>query len=263
MNTIINSRKDGTVEAIEKLKHHQDQPVAELKNNLKSELKSGQELVMNRLEEQRQAIIQTLEDQDQHINVIETSQKHAEEQLKHSGVVAKPCPYDGKTSYDVYYLQFENIARMNNWSDEKKACALTSMLRDSAAAILENLSSSDLRDYSKITSTLKLRFADAHLTELLHGQLHNRTQQAKEDLPTFAHEVQSLAKRAFVNSPIEMQEYVAARQFVEGIADLDVQRIVRLSSPRTLQDALVKALKIEAATKAVRMRRRVPYISCI
>nr|CAH7736902.1 unnamed protein product [Callosobruchus chinensis] len=32
---------------------------------------------------------------------------------------------------------------MNNWSDEEKACALTSILRDSAAAILENLSSSD------------------------------------------------------------------------------------------------------------------------
>nr|CAH7742050.1 unnamed protein product [Callosobruchus chinensis] len=42
-----------------------------------------------------------------------------------------------------------------------------------------------------------------------------------------------------------------------SIADLDVQRIVRLSSPRTLQDALVKALEIEAATKATRMTSRV------
>nr|CAH7730869.1 unnamed protein product [Callosobruchus chinensis] len=112
---------------------------------------------------------------------------------------------------------------MNNWSSEEKACVLTSMLRVSAGK-----SSSDLRDYSKITSALKLRFGDAHLTELLHGQLHNRTQQAKEDLTTFAYEVQSLAKRPFVNSPIETQEYIAARQFVEGITDLDVQRIVRM-----------------------------------
>nr|CAH7742048.1 unnamed protein product [Callosobruchus chinensis] len=102
---------------------------------------------------------------------------------------------------------------MNNWSDEEKACALTSILRDSAAAILENLSSSDI--------------------------------------------LQSLAKRAFVNSLIETQEYVAARRFDEGIADLDVQRIVRLSSPRTLQDALVKALEIKAATKGTRMTGRV------
>ncbi|VEN48518.1 unnamed protein product, partial [Callosobruchus maculatus] len=185
---------------------------------------------MTRLEEQRQAVSQALENQDQRISAIETSQKIVEEQLqqvkdqvkemireelrelsagernltaaapafpdRHSGVVAKPYPYNGKTSWDIYYMQFENIARMNNWSNEEKACVLTSMLRDSAAAILENLCSSDLRDYDKITSALRLRFGDAHLIELLHSQLHNRTQQAKEDLTTFAYEVQSLAKRA-------------------------------------------------------------------
>nr|CAH7766081.1 unnamed protein product [Callosobruchus chinensis] len=76
------------------------------------------------------------------------------------------------------------------------------MLRDTAAAILENLSLSDLQDYSKITSALNLRFGGAHLTELMQGQLHNWTKQAKEDLFRFAYEVQSLAKRAFVNSLI-------------------------------------------------------------
>ncbi|VEN46921.1 unnamed protein product, partial [Callosobruchus maculatus] len=106
-------------------------------------------------------------------------------------------------------MQFENIARMNNWSNEEKACVLTSMLRNFAAIILENLCSWDLRDYDKIPSALKLRFGDTHLTQLLHEQLHNRTQQPKEDLSTFAYEVQSLAKRAFVCSPIETQEYVA------------------------------------------------------
>nr|CAH7765182.1 unnamed protein product [Callosobruchus chinensis] len=220
---------------------------------------------MNRLEGQRQAVSQAFENQDQHISAIE---KHVEEQLqqvkdhvkeivreklrelgggkrsltstapafldKHSGVVAKAYPYNGKTSWDVYYLQFENIARMNNWLDEKKACAPTSVLRDSAAAILENLSLSDIRDYSKITSALKLRFGDAHLTELLHGQLHNRTQQAKEDLTTFAYEVQSLAKRAF--------RYEDAQKGVFGISvqqDDDVnlrQSLAQLERERKFND---------------------------
>nr|CAH7746938.1 unnamed protein product [Callosobruchus chinensis] len=152
---------------------------------------------MTRLEEQKRTVSQALENQDQRISAIETqlviSQKHAEEQLqemareelreltagegnlaavvpalldRQSGVVVKPYPYNGKTSLGVYYLQFENIARMSNWSSEEKACVLTSMLSDSAAAILENLSSSNLRDYSRITSALKLRFGDAHLTAI-------------------------------------------------------------------------------------------------
>nr|CAH7741436.1 unnamed protein product [Callosobruchus chinensis]CAH7753236.1 unnamed protein product [Callosobruchus chinensis] len=88
---------------------------------------------MNRMEEQSQAVSQALENQEQHISVIETSQKHVEEQRKqikdhvkeivreelrklvagepsltavasafqdrHSGAVAKPYSYDGKTSF--------------------------------------------------------------------------------------------------------------------------------------------------------------------
>ncbi|VEN37109.1 unnamed protein product [Callosobruchus maculatus] len=53
-------------------------------------------------------------------------------------------------------MQFENIARMNNWSNEEKACVLTSMPRDSAAAILENLCPSDLRDYDNICTKVTL-----------------------------------------------------------------------------------------------------------
>nr|CAH7741435.1 unnamed protein product [Callosobruchus chinensis]CAH7753235.1 unnamed protein product [Callosobruchus chinensis] len=68
------------------------------------------------------------------------------------------------------------------------------MLIDSAAATLETLSSSDIHDYGKTTSPSKLRLGDAHLTVLLHGQLHNRTHQAKQDLTLFAYEVQSSAK---------------------------------------------------------------------
>ncbi|VEN62415.1 unnamed protein product, partial [Callosobruchus maculatus] len=34
---------------------------------------------------------------------------------KHSSVVVKPYPYNGKSSWDIYYMQFENIARMNNF----------------------------------------------------------------------------------------------------------------------------------------------------
>nr|CAH7718883.1 unnamed protein product [Callosobruchus chinensis]CAH7769454.1 unnamed protein product [Callosobruchus chinensis] len=108
---------------------------------------------MTRLEEQRQAVSQALENQDQRISAIETYRSHVKEQLqqvkdhvnemfrefrtdersltaaapdfldRHSGVVAKPYPYDGKTSWGVYYLQFEKISRMNNWSSEEKACA--------------------------------------------------------------------------------------------------------------------------------------------
>nr|CAH7749554.1 unnamed protein product [Callosobruchus chinensis] len=96
--------------------------------------------------EQRQTVSQALKNQDQRINAIQTSpkHKHVDEQLnqvkdhvtemsrelrtgkrsltavtpplfnRHGGVVAKPYPYNDKTPCDVYYLQFESIASMND-----------------------------------------------------------------------------------------------------------------------------------------------------
>nr|CAH7743178.1 unnamed protein product [Callosobruchus chinensis] len=105
---------------------------------------------MTRLGEQRQAVSRALENQDQHISAVgeqlQQVKGHVKEIVReelrelsasersltavappsldrHNVMVAKPYPYDGKTSRDVYYLQFDNTARMNNWSDEKKACA--------------------------------------------------------------------------------------------------------------------------------------------
>nr|CAH7757858.1 unnamed protein product [Callosobruchus chinensis] len=177
------------VDLEEKLKHHQDEAAA----GFKRDVKSGQELVMNGLEEQRQAVSQGLENQDQRISATE---KHIEEQLE---------------------------------TTRKHVKEQLQQVKDHVSEMFRELS-----------------------IELLHGQVQNRMQQAKENLTTFGYEVQ-----AFINSPIEIQEYVAARQFVEGIANLDVQRIVSLSSPKNVQDALVKALETEAATKATRMTRRV------
>nr|CAH7741089.1 unnamed protein product [Callosobruchus chinensis] len=114
------------------------------------------------MEEQRQAVSQASKNQEQraidtsqkHVKEqLATSQKHVEEQLqqvkdhvkeivreklrelgadrdRHSGIVAKSYPYDGKISWDVYYLQFEKIARMNDCSNEEKAFVLTSMHRE-------------------------------------------------------------------------------------------------------------------------------------
>lgn len=79
--------------------------------------------------------------------------------------------------------------------------------------------------YDKLTAALELRFGDAHKTQLLHGQLHSRVQLSKESLTEFAQEIEGLARKAFANCPVETQDLVAVRQFVEGIADLEIQKV--------------------------------------
>lgn len=164
----------------------------------------------------------------------------------------KPGYFNGKTSWEEYQTQFEIIAELNGWSDTEKASVLAGILRESAMSVLQSLSKEDRRQYDKLTAALKLRYGDVHRSELLYGQLHGRIQKHKEDLSAFAYDIQNLARRAFANSPADTQEYIAARQFVEGLIDPEIQKVVRLASPRNLQEALVKALEIEAALKATK-----------
>lgn len=117
-------------------------------------------------------------------------------------------------------------------------------------------------DYDYLVAALKLRFWDKYLAQLHHSQLRNRVQLFKEDLTTFDFDVERLSRLAFSNCPSDIQERIAAAQFVDGIYNEDVQQMVRLTNPINLKDALSKALEIESAKSASRMSRKIRMASC-
>ncbi|VEN62678.1 unnamed protein product, partial [Callosobruchus maculatus] len=106
-----------------------------------SAIKTSQNIVEEQLQQVKDQVKEIVKEELREFSAGECSLTAAASNLpdRHSAVVAKPYPYNGKKSWDIYQMQFEHIARINNWSIEEKACVLTSMLRDSAAAILENL----------------------------------------------------------------------------------------------------------------------------
>ena len=167
-----------------------------------------------------------------------------------TNIRVKPCLYTGETPWDEYILQFEIVAEINKWDSLEKAKILATVLRESAVSVLNNLAEPDRLDYNKLTEALKLRFGDEHLTELLHGQLHDRVQLYNESLTSYAQDIHKLSRKAFRECPSHTQELVATRQFIQGLLNKEVQKMVRLATPNSLQQALVKALEIEAAIRA-------------
>nr|CAH7755108.1 unnamed protein product [Callosobruchus chinensis] len=96
-------------------------------------------------------------------------------------------------------MQFENVARMNNWSNE-----------------------ADMNAQTLCSSYFRISL------------------QAKEGFTTFAYEVQSLAKRAFVSSPIDMQQYAkfneAKPELGERLAQVNVENKKLKSDPSNVLD---------------------------
>ena len=72
----------------------------------------------------------------------------------------------------------------------------------------------------------------------------------------FGSDVDRVAKLAFADCPLEAQERIATLQFIDGISDTDVQDLVRMAQPKSLPDALSKALGFETSRQATRATHR-------
>ena len=64
----------------------------------------------------------------------------------------KPFPFDGRSPWDAYKLQFEMLAAVNCWSNGEKATYLAVSLRGPALTVLTNIPTYQCGDYDPCRS---------------------------------------------------------------------------------------------------------------
>lgn len=82
--------------------------------------------------------------------------------------------------------------------------------------------------------------------------LRTRYQKPKEELSDFAADVQRLTTLAFHDCSAAARDRICMRQFVDGIANKDLQDMVRLSRPTCFDDAIWTSMEFEACKAATR-----------
>ena len=108
----------------------------------------------------------------------------------------RPSAYDGKSSWEAYFTQFEMLADLNRWGVQEKASYLAVSLRGSALTVLTNLPAGQRRDYDALTKALQNRFGTGHQTELNRAKLRGRVRRREETLPALAEDVERLTRLA-------------------------------------------------------------------
>ena len=68
--------------------------------------------------------------------------------------VQKPKPYDGTTTWDAYFAQFQIIGQVNNWNDGEKAAFLASSLKGQALTVLGSLRQEDRYNFELLVNAL-------------------------------------------------------------------------------------------------------------
>ncbi|UYV63839.1 K02A2.6-like [Cordylochernes scorpioides] len=123
--------------------------------------------------------------------------------------------------------------------------------------IIHSLPLEQLLDYECLVHALTLRFGDDNLQPYHVVKLKNRLQKRDETLQELAADVRRLARLAFPDCPRHVQDLLAHQNFVDAIEDPECQQLFRMSDARTLKEALIHALKFEAARDATRSYQKV------
>ena len=167
-----------------------------------------------------------------------------------------PSPYDGKTSWDDYQVQFELIAELNGWNTSTMAIYLAASLSGCAQAVLTDLDANSRRNYQALKEALSLRFGYGGKMEVFRSQLKNRARGKDESLPELAQAIQRLVRQAYPEAPLSVREVLEKDYFVDAITDTDIRWKILQSRPRTIQEALATATEVEAFQVSQRQRLR-------
>ena len=166
----------------------------------------------------------------------------------------KAPTFDGTSSWTDYLIQFEMMARTNQWDDNTKALCLAMNLRGAAQSVLGDLDEFSRYHFPSLVHAINQRFAPQNQSEMFWVMLNNRTKKPDESLPEFAHEVRNLVKLAHPNAPLRTVEELARRHFVDALPDENMQLHIVHSQAQTLDDAVQIAIKTDAFKEARKIK---------
>ncbi|XP_022803129.1 uncharacterized protein LOC111340535 [Stylophora pistillata] len=160
--------------------------------------------------------------------------------------VKLPDDYNGKTSLRDYLRHFNPCAVVNDWSPEESAVFLSAALRGDAQKILHGMSDNDCRVYNKLVSRLESCFGRETQQELHQARLLNGLKLERGSLRSLAADIRDACSLAYQDLPPQAQERFCIQHFIDAIGDRDDRMRLRREKPRSLDEALLTACKLEA-----------------
>ena len=182
------------------------------------------------------------------------SDNEAQSSTMHRPIVMPESFSGGKEEdWGSWIKYFENCADINGWSNDIKSKFLQVRLRGSALKILQGLSGSDITNYLNLKSALTKKFLPLEKLSLYKAEFKAKTQQ-KETLTELASQIRTLANRAYPTASADLLDELSRDQFLEALTDKALRIKVKESDPSNLDQALTRALQLEALHEAENRR---------
>jgi len=189
----------------------------------------------------------------------------ASESSSEEGTVASPSQgqtkclvklmkYDGTTAFETFWAQFQNIVEYHQWTKRDQLFYLKSCLKDQAAQVLWDYGTEVPKSLSKLTKVLKDRFGGEGQKEKYRMELKTRRRRVNETLEDLHVDIRRLAVLTFPTMEYTERERISCEYFIDALDDPDLILRVRERDPKSLDEALRTAQKLELWKKDTERR---------
>ena len=163
-----------------------------------------------------------------------------------------PMKYAGVTDFDDYLVQFETIAGLHGWSEDRRGAVLMAKLEGIALSVATPVSD---KGYKAMTTKLRERFSPEQ-QEAFALRLKTRAQTKNETYEALADDVQSMTRKAYPESDEKTKNRLAKDAFIGAVADDKVREKLRDRAPTNLEEALKLARQFSASRELEKQRVR-------
>ena len=170
------------------------------------------------------------------------------EQTRRRGEM-KMGKYDGRSCLETFLLKFEGCAQYNGWGESEKLAHLRNALEGNAQQLL--LSCRNELTFGNLLSKLRQRYGSEEQLERFRYELRARKQRQGESLQELANDIERLSALGYPDTPAESRDSLFnLATFLDAISDSELGFEVRKQDPKSLRDALNRAMKIEMWMKS-------------
>ena len=163
---------------------------------------------------------------------------------------------DGTGSWESWWAHFQNCASYNRWTEHDKLAFMKGALIGNAAQVLWDTDQRMTGSLRKLVATLKSRYSGETQAEKYRAELQFRRRRSQETLSDLHQDIRRLMALAYPRLTAEAREEIACDHFTNALSDPDFALKVKERTPKSLDEALNVALRLEAWRKSVKSSRQ-------
>ena len=159
--------------------------------------------------------------------------------------VMKPPRFDGKTSFETFWAQFQNCVNYSEWAQAQQLAFLKNALEKDAANVLWDYGKEVTESLTSLTKTLKMRFGGENFAEKNRIELRNRRRSPGETLTDLHIDIRRLSALAYPDTDYKTRELISCDYFIDALLDPELGFKIREKQPKDLDSAFHTALQLE------------------